>query len=252
MEKINYEDLARVITKAGVILVESGAETYRVEDTMYRLCKAYGATTIDAYATPTLLIISFTINNELYHNIKRVHLKNTNLSKIEEVNKLSRKISNQPIPLAELEHELSSINIQPVYKPLTIVAASGICTFGFGFFHGGRINEAICASLIGIVIACVQNILNKYESSSFLKSFCLSFILTMLASICGIYGFCDRDVAIIASIMVLVPGVAITNAVRDSVSGDLVSGMARTMEAIIVAVAIAIGSAIALIMMGGK
>lgn len=251
MENIDYENLARIITKAGVILVESGAEIYRVEDTMYRLCQSYGASTIDAYATPTLLIISFTINGQLCHNIKRVRIKGTNLTKIEEVNKLSRLIAKHPVPLEELEAALNKIANQPLYKPSTIILASAVVGFGFGFFHGGGIKEAIFAGLIGSIVATVQNFLNKFESSSFLRSFFLSFVLTFLASLCGKMGLCDRDITIIASIMLLVPGIAITNAVRDSVSGDLVSGLARTVEAIIVAVAIAIGSALALIMTGG-
>lgn len=252
MEKINYENLARVVTKAGVILVESGAEIYRVEDTMYRLCKAYGATTVDAYATPTLLIISFTINGELCHNIKRVHLKNTNLTKIEEVNKLSRRISKEPLPLAEFEKQLNLIDQSPEYSLKIMCLGATAIGFGFGYFHGGNFADAFWAGLIGFAIAVVQNYLEKFDIPNFIKCLFESFILTFLACICGQLGWCHRDTAIIASIMILVPGVPITNAVRDSVSGDLVSGIARSVEAIVVAVAIAIGSAIALILFGGN
>ena len=69
--------LAKTITKAGILLVENGAEIVRVEDTMQRIAKAYGASVVDAYATPTLLIISLSLPNStaLFHNIKRVHMK---------------------------------------------------------------------------------------------------------------------------------------------------------------------------------
>ena len=45
--EINYNRLAKAITRAGVILVKNGAEISRVEDTMERLCFAYGAKTVD-------------------------------------------------------------------------------------------------------------------------------------------------------------------------------------------------------------
>ena len=55
---LEHDTLARTVTKAGMILLENGAETNRVEDTMYRLCKACGASVVDTYATPTLLIVN--------------------------------------------------------------------------------------------------------------------------------------------------------------------------------------------------
>ena len=85
---LEHDTLARTVTKAGMILLENGAETNRVEDTMYRLCKAYGASVVDTYATPTLLIVSFTLNGQLVHNIKRIHIQSTNLSRIDAVNTL--------------------------------------------------------------------------------------------------------------------------------------------------------------------
>ncbi len=59
------------------------------------------------------------------------------------------------------------------------------------------------------------------------------------------------DIVIISSIMLLVPGLAITNAIRDTVSGDLLSGISRTVEAFLVAVAIAIGSGTIFMLLGG-
>ena len=82
--------IARAATTAGVILLESGAETYRVEDTMTRICKAYGADVVDAYATPTMLLISFSIHGDLVHNIKRTSIKSVDLQKIDRINALSR------------------------------------------------------------------------------------------------------------------------------------------------------------------
>ena len=68
VDKVFGNKLAKILTKVGIILTKSGAEVHRVEDTMERICKAYGASVIDAYVTPTLLIISFSFKDqsELY------------------------------------------------------------------------------------------------------------------------------------------------------------------------------------------
>ena len=42
--------------------------------------------------------------------------------------------------------------------------------------------------------------------------------------------------------MLLVPGLAITNAIRDTVAGDFLSGLSRAAEAFLIAVAIAVGT----------
>ena len=55
-------------------------------------------------------------------------------------------------------------------------------------------------------------------------------------------GLMNSDKIIIGGIMLLVPGLAITNAIRDTMAGDLVAGNARMMEAFFVSVAIATGA----------
>jgi uncharacterized membrane protein YjjP (DUF1212 family) len=51
--------------------------------------------------------------------------------------------------------------------------------------------------------------------------------------------------------MTLVPGVAITNAMRDVIAGDLLAGTMKGVEALLIALALAAGTAVALIAMGG-
>ena len=51
--------------------------------------------------------------------------------------------------------------------------------------------------------------------------------------------------------MTLVPGVAITNSMRDVIAGDLMAGMVRGLEALLVALALALGTGVALVVMGG-
>lgn len=131
---INCNDLARAATRAGMILLESGAETYRVEDTMKRICLSYGAQVVDSYATPTLLIISFSLDDELVHNVKRTQLKEVNLSKIDKVNDLSRSISEHHIELSKFNEILEQIDCEPKYKKIILISAAAICTFGFALF----------------------------------------------------------------------------------------------------------------------
>lgn len=251
MDKIDLNKLARVVTKAGIILMESGAETYRVEDTMERICKAYGATIVDSYATPTMLLISFSINDELCHNIKRVKLKSVDLTKIDQVNALSRYVSNHQIELDKCNDLLDEINNTKPYSDLIMILGAIICSFGFTFFFKGSFMDAIIASIIGLIIKMLNIFLNKIEFSAFFNNVICGSLVTLLAMIIAHFGLCNQDIIIISVIMLLVPGLAITNAIRDTVGGDLVSGLTRTTEAIFIAIALALGSGIILMLFGG-
>lgn len=249
---MNSNQLARAVTKVGMILLESGAETYRVEDTMTRICKAYGADVVDAYATPTMLLISFSIHGDLVHNIKRTSIKSVDLQKIDRINALSRRIVVDQIPIDDLLVLLEEYNSQPKYKDFTMIMAAGIATFGFGFFFGGTLIDALCAFLLGILMKIILIFLNKIEFNPFFTNVIGGAFITLGSYVFKCMGVCDSmDIVIISTIMLLVPGLALTNAIRDSVSGDLVSGLARTTEAIFIAIAIALGSGIMFTLIGG-
>ena len=159
--------LARVITKAGMILLESGAETYRVEDTMKRIAIAYGASVVDSYATPTLLIVSFSLDGELCHNIKRTSVKTVDLTKIDKVNDLSRKISTANIPIEEFDKELDEIDQSEHYPKWLQILGASICTFGFTFFFFGTLKDAICAFILGAVLKFLLIKLEELSVSNF-------------------------------------------------------------------------------------
>ena len=252
---VNYDELARVITKAGIILLQNGAETHRVEDTMMRLAKAYGATSCDAYATPTLLIVSFkvdsTINNRLLHNIKRVHMQSTNLDKIEKVNALSRSIVVKPLPIDEFEQRLDEIDQSKGYGLTIRMVAALICCFAFGLFYKGTIGDAIASAIVGLVVETTVYMVSTISFSSFFTNMLASGIATLLAHGLAVVFSVNADIVVISSIMLLVPGLAMTNAIRDSVSGDPVSGMTRLWEALMVAIAIAAGSGLTMLILSG-
>ena len=249
---MDINQLARAATKAGMILLESGAETYRVEDTMTRICKAYGAEVVDAYATPTMILISFSIHGELVHNVKRTCIKNVDLTKIDKVNALSRSIVEDALPLEEFMHRLDGLDQEVIYKHSTMILASMISTFGFGFFFGGSVRDAVCAGISGALLKMLLIILDRIDFNAFFRNVVGGAFITICAFGFTKFGCCDSlDTVVIASIMLLVPGLALTNAIRDSVSGDLLSGLARTTEAVFVAVAIALGSGLMFALLGG-
>lgn len=247
---LNVDNLAKAITKVGQILLESGAEIHRVEDTMERIAKAYGVQVVDSYATPSMLIISFTLDDHLVHNIKRVKTSNVDLAKIDKINYLSREICLNPIDVETLDQKLDEINQSSNIEISKLILGAAICTFGFAIYFEGSIIDALIAMLIGVVVKLFANYLERYFPSSFFVHIFASALLTFLAIVFSNIISCNRNIVIISSLMLLVPGLAITNAIRDSVGGDLLSGLTKATEAVFIAVALAIGSGVVTILMG--
>ncbi|GAA0085544.1 threonine/serine exporter family protein [Clostridium sp. CTA-7] len=244
---MEINNILQVAAYAGKIMLESGAEAYRVEETMNKICNSFGIEVADSYATPTVIIASASHEGEIKSLVVRILNRSVDLQKIHKVNDLARNISKSNFTVKELKIKLKEIEEEKRYSNKVTILFSAIGAFGFVFLFGGSLRDAIAAFLIGIV---VKHFSIKGEgiglNSFFITSICAG-ILAFLAIISIKVGLAfDIDKVIIGSIMLLVPGLAITNAIRDTVAGDLVSGLARGAEAFLTAIAVAIGTGVVL------
>lgn len=92
------------------MLVESGAEVNRVEETMVRMCRCFeGIEYADSYVTLTGIMFSLTYENKTITRICRVHTGEVDLNRIDQINTLSRSICTNPISVDELANELEKL-----------------------------------------------------------------------------------------------------------------------------------------------
>lgn len=245
---MDVEKLLTTVVKAGKMLIESGAEIYRVEETMIRLCKSYPDVEIaDSFVTGTGVMLSITVNEKTSTRIGRVHFRSVDLNCIDQINALSRRVCEQKLSVDELATSLREIEKMPRYSIWTTLLFGAVGTAGFAIFFDGGLLESIIAFFVGIVIRCVTLLAERVGLNGFFTNAIASAIAVCLAIFANVI-FRDINMhnVIIASIMLLVPGLAITNAIRDTVAGDYLSGLSRGMEAFLTALAIAIGAGFAL------
>ncbi|NLJ78413.1 MAG: threonine/serine exporter family protein [Tissierellia bacterium] len=228
---------------AGRIMLRSGAETYRVEDTVERLCKSRkDIRYADAFATPTGIFISLEYRSEMMAYLIRVKSIRTDLNRINLVNEFSRKFVNSNMSIDKGIEHLRYINQINIYNRWgKSIFGSLACAF-FSMLFGGVFVDFISSFMVSLIILTVISGIHRYKTPPFLSNF-IGATLAAVLSILSIYLGLGKniDIIIIGSIMSMVPGVAITNAMRDTMSGDLVSGLSRGMEAIFSALAIAFG-----------
>ncbi|WP_252224198.1 MULTISPECIES: threonine/serine exporter family protein [unclassified Clostridium] len=240
---MDLNKLLKVSTFAGKIMLESGAETYRVEETICRICTSFGVDQADSFVIPTGIMVSISHDDEVVSLVKRVTSRGVDLNKIDKINDLARKTQIELLSIDEFNKELIEISKGDRYSNSYTFFWSAISAGSFAMLFGGNVKDFIVATIIGLIIKIVITIcqrlsINEFFVNSLCGAICAFLALTFIKLNIG----SNLDKIIIGAIMLLVPGLTITNAIRDTIAGDLLSGMTKALEAFLVAVSIAVGT----------
>ena len=227
----------------GEQMLLSGAEVHRVEDSLTRICTAFGASRVDVFIiTASMVLTVHDENGEPYTQTRRIFGASTDFEKLSKLNALSRKICSSNLSYDEIRGELDSITNAKTYPIWVEFAFYSVIAMAFTLFFGGTLIQSVVSLFIGFAVRWlvlfsdkfVQNkIFNKFLSSLGLTAF--SFIALKLNIVTSV------DEIIIGNIMVLIPGVGLTNSMRDLFTGDSMAGVLRFIEASLAALAIALG-----------
>ncbi len=248
---MNSIELLNITSTIGYLLLVYGAEIYRVEDSIIRICNAYGykntenKTQIEVFAIPSSLLITIQGDDNYPHTIsKRVMARCTDFDKVDALNNLSRKICTTKPSYDNVKEELERIDDRKTYSYPIKVFSFALVGFTFALFFGGKLPEACVAAVTGAVIKLVSTLISKVKPNIFLESVLCSMVTALIAIFAMKVGLIPKiDNAIIGPLMNLVPGITITNCMRDFIAGDYLAGMYTLTEALIIAVGMAVGAA---------
>ncbi len=227
----------------GEALLRSGAETYRVEDTVIRIIKSLGVEKVNVHATFTSIMVSIEPNGEQpFTYIRTIYSRSVNLGRISRLNELSRKIVLKKIEIDDTFSEIEDIyNLREYSDTLKIISA-GLIAFGFGFIFTSSLLLSLLSFIVGTLNHIILCALRRYKLSLLITNIILGctlagFSLILTNFISGV----TVDQIIAGAVMPLVPGVIITNAMRDMESGHYISALTETLDATLIALGIACG-----------
>lgn len=234
------------ILLAGRIMMESGAETYRVEDTMLRMAHSQNMDNAQSYVTPTGII--FSLGRTQPTRITSISTRITDLHKITLVNNVSRKLTSHIITLEQAYDELKKVQKTNYFLPILIqVLAASVASSCFLILFNGSWQDVPAAFVAGGVSLYVVTVVHEKTRVKFFSEFLAALVVGIIAFLAIKFGFGqDLDKIIIGGVMPLVPGLLITNAVRDLMAGHFTAGIGKGTEAFLTA--FAIGSGIALVL----
>lgn len=247
------EDLLCVALDIGEQMLISGAEVSRVEDSLQRIISSYHIKRVDVFTITSSIVTTVTdLDGKTITQTRRISSYATDLDKLHNLNALSRKVCTQKPEADEIRKELETIVAKKPYSLGMQCFAFALIAGSFTLFFGGNFLDAAASALIGLVLKISTYTLSKMDINMVLSNLVGSFILSALAILFVFLHFGQNaDMIIIGNIMLLIPGIGITNSIRDIVTGDLMAGILRFCEAIIVALAIAGGYFLAALVLGG-
>lgn len=233
-------------------MLKNGGDVNRVEDTIERICRAYGAEHVEVFTIISVINAAIRMPDGTYSSqLRRVKSTSNNLGRLEALNALSREICRDKPALSEFDDKLHHLKKTPEYPKWAIILASAIASGAFTLIFGGGARDAAAAMLIGVLISLIEN----YSPKKFnvmarivLSSFVATLISGVMVSTLEIAS--SHDAIMSGVIMLLVPGLAFGTAMRDLFYGDLIAGSLKTLQAILLSLMIAFGYVLGMTALG--
>ena len=214
-----------LVTRIGEVLLKNGGEIFRVQQTMQLVAKAYGIPGFQVYV-----------------------LSSVHLGRVAAVNNLSREIVAQKYTVEEASRKIEQIDKLPFTSNAVQTLVSGLGAGAFCILFGGSLLDSAAAFLSGLVLWIFVLFLTARGANKIMVNILASALVTAMGVLFfHLFSFGDSmDMIVIGSIVPLLPGVPLTNSIRDYLNGDYLSGTIRMIDAVLVACCIALGVGIVL------
>ena len=242
------ENRMEALQLAGQIIIENGGETFRAEETVRRMGEGFGLKEVESFAVPSGLFISYRAEDgHLETGVRRVHRQGTHLTRIDMANQVSRQAAGGGLKPAEARARLLKIRVMrgPVSPALSPLAA-GLCAGGFSVLFGGGWPETAASFLIAALVQLISLGTAFFHDHGIASNILGGLATSLLVSLThlALPGL-RTEITIASAVMPMVPGLAMTNAVQDTLRGDMVSGLSYAAQALLTACLIAGGALVA-------
>ena len=251
---MDYSKLLQNVLDIAEEMLVAGAEVNRVEDSIERMISAYECPLdrVNAFITTTNIQVTFEDpEGIIITQIRRVKRSDTNFDRLDYLNDLSRYICSERPGLQEMRRRYDEVMARPGNPSWVKYLSSIMVAGGFTVFFGGSFFDGFISAIVGMLIVFLLGYFRKFNINQMGIIFMTSMISDVLSILLCSLGLANIDKVLIGEIMLMIPGIALTNAIRDMLLGDIATGLLRLSNALLIAGAIALGFATPLALMKG-
>ena len=248
---MNYNKIVQGILDIGESMLISGAENYRIEDSLYRMCRSYGFVKYDVFVIPSNIQITVeTENGDIITQVRHIENADIDFDQLDYMNNLCRYVCSHTPDEEELQKKYQEVKNRPPQHPEAKYFAGVMGGTGFAVFFGCNFKDAIVAVIVSLMIVVVGKWLEKREGNLFVYNTVLSFLSEVIIVLSVRNGFADHPERImIGIVMLLISGLSTTNGIREILQKDYISGFINIMNSILGAAGIAVGTALAMLVL---
>ena len=251
MEQHSIDSRLELVCLAAQLILENGGETYRVEETAARMAKGLGLPDAHIAAFPT----SIFVESGGQARLRRISRRGNDMKRLALTNDVSRRVERGQLSFEESQRLLEGAAAAPGPSQLTLMLGCGLAAASFSLLFGGRLGTFAVAFVIGVLVQAIHPLFSQMGMGVLFGNFTGGLITAIAAdAVSWVIPYGSVNAAIVGGIMPLLSGLLMTNAVRDTMYGDLISGVTRAVEALLLAGAVALGVYVGLTvvsMMGG-
>lgn len=228
----------------GETLLKNGAEIKRIETTIHHVAKALELKEFDSFVLINGIFMTARLNDQTVQaRVRDIPISPINLGRIEQINTLSRRLTEKRLSPEEAKARLQEIKQESfASNPLKIFAyAFGSASFCFIF--GGSVWDTMGAFVLGVLLACfTMYLLPKFNMSDIISTItCSGFVSILACLFVHFIPLLQLTTLITGGIISLLPGVAIVNGIRYLFDGDYSSGWGQMVNALITALCVSVG-----------
>lgn len=252
MQEQDWSAFLNAVMNIGREMIRCGAEIWRVEDSLTRIFQAYRCKQIEVYASTALIVCTIkSLQGGVYTQSARVLSVGTDLSMLEELNRLSRDICRHRPGVEEIEKKIKELSVVP---KMNAYHAFGYAFYAgaFSVFFGGNVRDGIASALVALILFFIDRFTSMKRLNVLIYTLIMTFVSGSLAVVSVWAGVgCHLDKVTIGLVMIFIPTLVLVNGIRDMFHRDIISGTFRIVEASLVAVTIALGIGLSIVLFGG-
>ncbi|HEY5714827.1 MAG TPA: threonine/serine exporter family protein [Psychromonas sp.] len=243
-------ELTRIAVKAGQLLHQHGAESRLIEQTTQRLGLALGAQGIELSVSPDAIVITSLFEGNCITTTRRCYDRGINMQMVCDVQRICVMAEKQLLDAAQVKERLN--RLQPMkYNRWLVVLMIGFSCASFSHFFGGGLEVYISTFFASAGAMTIRQELAHRHHNPFVNFAVAAFVATTIASIGVIWEFGEKpEIAMAASVLLLVPGFPLINAVSDMLKGHISMGIARWVFASLLTVSVSVGIVASMMLTG--
>jgi uncharacterized membrane protein YjjP (DUF1212 family) len=242
-EDLDIKEVGSMLLEVGALLMSSGATTNRVRITVDRISEAFG---FEAHMLITNRAITLTLTDEEreedFHSLKRTSPHGVNFRVVSGISRMSWNVVKEKWSIEQINQELDRLTSLPHYPRLVVLSAVGLAGASFCRIFGGNFIEMFVTFIATFMGLYVRQEALKKEFNPYLCVFFASFTASLISGAFRKLGVGDSmEHAFTASVLFLIPGVPLINSFTDLIDGNILNGVVRGINGLMIAFGIALG-----------